>query len=144
TLLIQGSIQIYNMKVEYLYSLVLQALDFIANKNFEEIAELLKVCWFEVQGQFDCKLLSLGIAYTVSFKLKLHESARNRPPSLGRMIHVLYMSNRSLDEWDRKPVKFSITTSLGYHRESARFLQTTDKPVDDEGYQMTSLRHVGR
>ncbi|KAI5061341.1 hypothetical protein GOP47_0023846 [Adiantum capillus-veneris] len=32
-LLIQGSIQIYSRKVEYLYALVLQALDFIANKK---------------------------------------------------------------------------------------------------------------
>ncbi|KAH9314188.1 hypothetical protein KI387_022815 [Taxus chinensis] len=32
-LLIQGSIQIYSRKVEYLYSLVLQTLDFIANKK---------------------------------------------------------------------------------------------------------------
>lgn len=35
-LLIQGSIQIYSRKVEYLYGLVLQALDFIANKKQDQ------------------------------------------------------------------------------------------------------------
>ncbi|KAH7284127.1 hypothetical protein KP509_34G040300 [Ceratopteris richardii] len=35
-LLIQGSIQVYSRKVEYLYALVLQALEFIANKKQTE------------------------------------------------------------------------------------------------------------
>lgn len=33
-LLLQGSVQVYSKKVEYLYSLVLHALDFISKKRF--------------------------------------------------------------------------------------------------------------
>ncbi|KAL3641930.1 Condensin-2 complex subunit H2 [Castilleja foliolosa] len=38
-LLLQGSVQVYSRKVEYLYSLVLHALDFISQKSQDEQAE---------------------------------------------------------------------------------------------------------
>ncbi|GLJ25658.1 hypothetical protein SUGI_0491480 [Cryptomeria japonica] len=112
--------------------------------SFEDIAELIAVCWFEVQGVFDCKLLSPGIAYTVSFKLKLNGPASNHRRRLGTMIHAFHMNHRSPYGWDIKPVKFSVTTSWGHQQQSARFLRNTENPVDNEGYQMTSFRHVGK
>ena len=33
-LLLQGSVQVYSRKVEYLYSLVLRALEFLSQKRF--------------------------------------------------------------------------------------------------------------
>ncbi|GLJ25659.1 hypothetical protein SUGI_0491490 [Cryptomeria japonica] len=88
----------------------------------EAIAQFMTICRFEVQGVFDCKFLSPGTEYTVSFKLKLVGSS-----SFG---------------WDKKPVKFSVTTSWGHQQQSALFLQNTEKPVDNEKYQKTSVRHV--
>ncbi|XP_057828385.2 F-box protein At2g02240 isoform X2 [Cryptomeria japonica] len=80
--------------------------------SFDEVAKLIKVCWFEVEGSFDCRLLSPGIAYTVSFRLKL---------------------NGLLDGWDITPVKFSVTTSWGHQQQSARFFQNTEEPVEHVG-----------
>eukprot|EP00253_Pinus_taeda_P020943 PITA_20943 len=110
----------------------------------KDIVELIAVCWLEVKGQFDCKLLSPGAAYSVSFRLKVHESGIIRnfgrgfilpvppyPPPLPRAYG-----------WNRKPVKFSITTPCGDHQIYARYLSDMNKPVETEGYQMAPFRHV--
>jgi hypothetical protein len=106
----------------------------------EEIAELIAVCWLEVKGQFDCKLLSPGTAYTISFRLKLHE------PPCGICHIVVRAFNPTFYQaygWNCKPVKFSVTTPNGEsHKIYARYLSDIDKPVENEGYQMTPLRHV--
>lgn len=41
------------------------------DSRFGEIAELLNVCWLEVGGAMDCRLLSADTEYTVVFVLKL-------------------------------------------------------------------------
>lgn len=43
-LLLQGSIQVYSRKVEYLYSLVLHALEFVTQKRFDFNYNLLALC----------------------------------------------------------------------------------------------------
>ena len=48
--------------------------------SFKEIVELLAVCRLDVEGQFDCKFLSPGTTYIVSFKLKIHESINGINP----------------------------------------------------------------
>eukprot|EP01018_Ginkgo_biloba_P015593 Gb_16253 [translate_table: standard] len=109
------------------------------DSSFEDLAELIAVCWLEVQGQFDCKLLSPCTPYTLSFRLKLQDSPHGHHRLWGRGF--IYFMNRSYG-WDHKPVKFSVTTPDGYHMESARFIYNTEKPVEDEGYQMTPLRRA--
>lgn len=37
-LLVQGSVQVYSRKVEYLYSLVLHALEFISNQGYAPLS----------------------------------------------------------------------------------------------------------
>jgi len=104
----------------------------------KEIAELIEVCWLEVKGQFDCKLLSPGAAYSVSFRLKVHESGIIR--NFGRRA-IIPLLPRAYG-WNRKPVKFSLTTPCGDHQIYARYLSDMDKPVETEGYQMAPYRHV--
>lgn len=106
--------------------------------SFKEIAELLAVCRLDVQGQFDCKLLSSGIAYAVSFRLKLHES----PRGTDQFDRGFLLFLRRMYAWVRKPVKFLLTTPWGDHQESARYLSNTDAAVEKEGYQLTPFRHV--
>jgi len=108
------------------------------DSSFKEIAELLAVCRLDVQGQFDCKFLSPGTAYTVSFKLKLHES----PHGIDQFDRGFLLFLRRMYAWARKPVKFLVTTPCGDHQESARYLSNTDATVENEGYQMTPFRHV--
>jgi len=107
--------------------------------SFKEIAELVAERWLEVRGQFDCKFLSPGTAYTVSFRLRLHKS----PHRIGRDLRTrLIRFFPRTDGWDHKPVKFSVTTPGDHHQEYARYLRNTDMPVGNEGYQMTPFRHV--
>jgi len=108
--------------------------------SFKEIAELVAVCWLEVKGQFDCKLLSPGAAYSVSFRLKVHESPRGIIRNFGRRAMIPHMPRAY--GWNRKPLKFSLTTPCGDHQIYARYLSDMDKPVETEGYQMAPFRHV--
>lgn len=52
-LLLQGSIQVYSRKVEYLYSLVLHALEFVSQKRFEFSCVVL------ISLYLDCNFLTL-------------------------------------------------------------------------------------
>lgn len=114
----------------------------------KEIGELIAIRWLEVKGQFDCKLLSPGAAYSVSFRLKVHESGIIRNFRRGYCFRMF--PRRSLPVpplpraygWNRKPVKFSITTPCGDHQIYARYLSDMNKPVETEGYQMAPFRHV--
>jgi hypothetical protein len=53
-LLLQGSVQVYSRKVEYLYNLVLHALDFLSQKRYL----LCLFCWVLIvcQVPFRCKI----------------------------------------------------------------------------------------
>jgi len=108
--------------------------------SLKEIAELVAVCWFEVTGSFDCKLLSPGAAYSVSFRLKVHESPRGIIRFFSLRTFVPPMSRAY--GWNRKPVKFSLTTPCGDHQIYARYLSDMNQPVETEGYQMAPFRHV--
>eukprot|EP00253_Pinus_taeda_P009255 PITA_09255 len=116
------------------------------DSSFKEAVELNDVCWFEVRGLFDCKVLSLGTEYTISFRLKLNEGRYaiglpygfrvefpNSTPNLTRPLAY---------GWYNKPVKFSVTTADGDYQIYALFLSDIDKPVADDGYQMATSRHV--
>jgi len=109
--------------------------------SFNEIAKLVEVCWLEVKGQFDCKLLSPGAAYSVSFRLKVNESPRHIIQNFGRRVIIPFLP-RAYGGWSHKPVKFSLTTPCGDHQIYARYLSDMDKPVETEGYQMAPFRHV--
>lgn len=73
------------------------------DSRFEELAELLLVCWLEVQGQIDSRLLSENTDYRVLFVLKL----RVHPPHYG---------------WGDLPIRFSVTTPDGKQLESRQLL----------------------
>jgi len=108
--------------------------------SLKEIAELIAVRQLEVKGQFDCKLLSPGAAYSVSFRLKVPESGIIRNIPRRKHFHSLYV--RPACRWNGKPVKFSITTPCGDHQIYARYLSDMNIPVETEGYQMAPFRHV--
>jgi len=59
------------------------------NCSFKEIAELVTVCWLEVRGLFDCKVLSPGTEYTISFRVKLRESRRGVNRIFGHRATIL-------------------------------------------------------
>jgi len=110
------------------------------DSSFKEAVELRKVGWFEVRGLFDCKVLSLGTEYTISFRLKLIEG--RYPCSLCPGFTKYNEIRPRAYGWDYKPVKFSVTTAAGDHQIYALFLSDTDKPIADDGYQMATSRHV--
>jgi len=110
------------------------------DSSFKEIAELVTVCWLEVQGQFDCKLLTPGTAYTISYRLKLNQSRRGINRNFGHRAMIPHLSRPY--GWNHKPVKFSVTTAGVEQQIYALYLSDTDKPVENDGYQMTPLRHV--
>jgi len=108
--------------------------------SFKEMAELVAVCWLEVTGKFDCKLLSPGAAYSVSFRLKVHKSPRGIIRTFGLRSFIPPMPRAY--GWNRKPVKFSLTTPCGDHQIYARYLSDMDRPVETEGYQMAPFNYV--
>lgn len=110
------------------------------DSSFKEIAELVTVCWLEVRGQFDLKLLSPGSTYAISFRLKLNESRRGITRNFGHRAMVPPWPRPY--GWNHKPVKFSVTTPDGDHQIYARYLSDLDKPVENNEYQMTPFRHV--
>ena len=57
--------------------------------RFGELAELLSVCWLDVGGGIECRLLSPNTQYRVVFLLKFRER------SFG---------------WNARPIKFSVQT----------------------------------
>lgn len=60
------------------------------DSRFDELAELLEVCWLKVGGTMDCRLLSADTEYRVVFVLKL---------------------NAESDGFDELPIRFSVNTS---------------------------------
>eukprot|EP00252_Welwitschia_mirabilis_P021994 TRINITY_DN5810_c0_g1_i2.p1 TRINITY_DN5810_c0_g1~~TRINITY_DN5810_c0_g1_i2.p1 ORF type:complete len:154 (+),score=32.74 TRINITY_DN5810_c0_g1_i2:515-976(+) len=61
----------------------------------------MQVCWFEVQGEFDCNLLSPGTEYTVSFRLRLARSTSSRYPTRNADLHnsgIKVTSSRDLED----------------------------------------------
>lgn len=59
-LLLQGSIQVYSRKVEYLYSLVLRALEFLSQKGLVYISLLNNLFW-----EFIVNFFKIIIFYTL-------------------------------------------------------------------------------
>jgi len=110
------------------------------DSSFKEVAELVTVCWLEVRGLFDCKVLSPGTEYTISFRVKLRESRRGVNRIYGHRATIPHLSRPY--GWNQKPVKFSVRTAAGDQQIYALYLSDTDKPVADDGYQMTTSRHV--
>ncbi len=52
-LLLQGSVQVYSRKVEYLYSLVLRALEFLSRKRFANLFFLVKILFGSFRFLYD-------------------------------------------------------------------------------------------
>jgi len=71
------------------------------DSRFEELAELLLVCWLEVRGQIDSRLLSANTEYRVVFVLKFG-------------VHPY--------GWGDVPIRFSVTTPDGKLFESWQLL----------------------
>lgn len=59
-LLLQGSIQVYSRKVEYLYSLVLRALEFLSQKGLVYLSLLNNLFW-----EFIVNFFKIIIFYTL-------------------------------------------------------------------------------
>eukprot|EP00253_Pinus_taeda_P019950 PITA_19950 len=74
---------------------------FRQDSRFEEVAESLMICWLEVQGGIDCRLLSANTVYKVVFLLKFGEE------SCG---------------WSEVPIRFSVITPDGNEMELEEFL----------------------
>lgn len=70
------------------------------DSRFEEVAELLRVCWLELRGEMDCTLLSSNTVYSVLFLLKF-----------GEHFHG----------WTALPIKFSVKTPDGDEMETEYF-----------------------
>lgn len=69
------------------------------DSRFRVLAELIMVWWFDVSGQFDCRLLSVDTQYRVVFVLKFAEHSYG---------------------WSALPIRFSVTGPDGQERESSR------------------------
>lgn len=87
---------------------------------FREGAYLNRVCWYEVRGEFESNFKP-G-AYTVSFRIRMED------PQYG---------------WKRAPMKFSLSTSNGYHVESHRYLQGEQTSISERSLKLTPLRSLG-
>lgn len=83
------------------------------DSRFDELASLLAVCWLEVRGQIDCRVLSAGAEYRVVFVLKFVQYAQG---------------------WNERPVKFSVTTPEGEERESEQRLMECQRRVNSGGW----------
>ena len=69
--------------------------------RFSELAELKAVCWLEVRGRIDCRLLSANTVYRVVFALKFGKRAYG---------------------WNELPIKFSVAMPDGKVMESIQVL----------------------
>ena len=79
--------------------------------RFEEVAELLNVCWMEARNGFDCRKLSANTEYRVLFFIKFGE----RPHG-----------------WNALPIKFSIKTPDGEEMETEHILAAIGLPINSD------------
>lgn len=70
------------------------------DSRFQELWELLEVCWLDLRGVVDCTLLSVGTKYRVLFVLKFGERSYG---------------------WNERPIRFLVTAE-GEHMESEEIL----------------------
>ncbi|XP_050180994.1 condensin-2 complex subunit H2 isoform X2 [Myiozetetes cayanensis] len=105
-LVIQGSASIYSKKVEYLYMLVCQALDYISNKKREKLPTSLRSNIQDTNATFtdvEQQLLSLDDIKDTS-QASMHRS-RNRQrekPSAVNIVRLTPMALVTLDEMKKK------------------------------------------
>lgn len=69
-LLLQGSVQVYSRKVEYLYSLVLRALEFLSQKRFVLLNSVRFCLYF-----FELKIFRFGCYYLLTVQLYLSKDS---------------------------------------------------------------------
>lgn len=75
------------------------------DSRFNELWELLEVCWLYLWGEMDCTLLSANTKYKVIFVLKFGERSYG---------------------WNSRPIKFSVVTAGEEHMESEEVLMEID------------------
>jgi hypothetical protein len=80
------------------------------DSRFGVLAELRWVCWFDVSGGIDCRLLSEDTQYIVVFVLKFAEHSHG---------------------WTALPINFSVTGPDGQERESSQVFMEMQRPHRD-------------
>ncbi|XP_044469657.1 protein PHLOEM PROTEIN 2-LIKE A1-like [Mangifera indica] len=108
---------------------------------YVEVAELLKVCWFEVKGKFDTKKLTPGTFYRLAFLVKFNEDAsgwenlvnlkldlpngtqiqrkenfKNKPKN--KWIEILVAEFRVQENEKQGEMEFSMTETSDFHWKS--------------------------
>lgn len=83
------------------------------DSRFEEVAELLNICWLEVRGAMDCTLLSSNTQYRVLFLLKFGKNPRG---------------------WNALPIKFSIKKPAGEETESEYIFTGEGLSINSDGW----------
>ncbi|NXM31456.1 CNDH2 protein, partial [Oxyruncus cristatus] len=103
-LVIQGSASIYSRKVEYLYMLVCQALDYISNKKREKPPPSLRPNGQDTNATFtdtEQQLLSLDDIKDTS-QASMHRSRIRQPSSVVNIVPLTPMSLVTLEEMKKK------------------------------------------
>ena len=81
--------------------------------SYVEVAELLKVSWFEIQGKFNTNKLKPGTSYKLAFVVKFNEDASGwgNPvnleldlPNGTQMQHKESLNNMPRNQWIEVPV----------------------------------------
>ncbi|CAN0902695.1 F-box protein PP2-A13 [Linum grandiflorum] len=87
--------------------------------RFKQIAYLQQTWWLEVVGELDDFQFPVG-KYSLFFKLQLGKPTSAKP---GRCGTVRSDNNYKVHGWDRKPVRFHLSTSNGQTASSERYLK---------------------
>ncbi|XP_026437656.1 protein PHLOEM PROTEIN 2-LIKE A1-like isoform X2 [Papaver somniferum] len=91
-----------------------------------EVAELLNVCWLEVNGKLDISKLNPGVKYEVVFVVMLKNSAYGweKPVNL-RLVHSGSQTQLRKEDLQKKPKSQWIEVQIGE-------FQTPPQPADDK------------
>ncbi|CAN1158897.1 F-box protein PP2-A14 [Linum perenne] len=87
--------------------------------RFKQVAYLQQTWWLEVVGELDDFQFPVG-TYSLFFKLHLGKPTSAKPCRSGR--HVSSSSSDKVHGWDKKPVRFQLSTSNGQTASSERYL----------------------
>lgn len=96
-----------------------------SESRFHSTAYLQQIWWFEVVGEVDF-CFPAGTAYSLYFRLHLGKSSTR----FGRRV----CSSEQVHGWDKKPVRFQLSTSDGQHAVSQCYLDEPGRWI---------LYHVG-